>query len=83
MKDVIYTHDEAAIILDAFEDILIRYDIHVPSPEDDERDKENMAGLYGSTYSNLLDFVENSLIDILERYDYGADVMEGEFSSDC
>lgn len=34
----IYTHDEAALIIEKFEDVLSQYDIHIPSPEDDERD---------------------------------------------
>lgn len=63
----IYTHDEAAKILELFEDVLSEYDISVPSPEDDEREEDNMVGLYGSTYSNLLDSVEERLIELLEK----------------
>lgn len=64
-KEKIYTHDEAARLLDMFEEVLDRYQIHVPSPEDDEREEDNMVGLYGSTYSNLLDEVEAHLINLL------------------
>ncbi len=80
LKDVIYTHDEAMIIVEEFEEVLSKYNICVPSPEDDERDEEDMVGLYGSTYGELLDFVEAMIIDILVRFDEGADVVEGEFS---
>ena len=44
---MIYTHDETMLILDMFEDVLSRYDISVPSDEDDEREEGNMVGLYG------------------------------------
>ncbi len=62
-----YTRSEAAEIIELFEDILDQYDVSVPSPEDNERDKENMVGLYGSTYSDLLDSVESAIIDIAEK----------------
>ena len=65
----IYTHDEAARIIDMFEEVLSKYDIHVPSPEDDEREEDNMVGLYGSTYGDLLDKVEGHLICLLEQAD--------------
>lgn len=65
----IYTHDEASRIVEMFERVLDKYDISVPSPEDDEREKDNMVGLYGSTYSDLLDEVEAHLIFLLEQAD--------------
>lgn len=76
----IYTHDEAARIVEKFEDVLAEYCIHVPSPEDDEREEENMVGLYGSTYWCLLDDVEEMLIDILDRKKSGENVVSGIFS---
>lgn len=76
----IYTHDEAAMILELFEEVLDRYDITVPSDEDDERDPDNSARLYGSTYSDLLDEIEGALISMLNRRREGADVVEWEFS---
>ena len=77
----IYTHDEAARILDAFDDILSKHGIKVPSPEDDQRDPKNEAGLYGSTYSDLLDFVENRLIELLDiQRNEDPDVIIGVFS---
>ena len=68
MANKIYTHDEAMLILEAFEGVLSRYDISVPSPEDYDRDPEDMVGLYGSTYSDLLDYVEYRLITLLEKH---------------
>lgn len=65
-----YTHDEAARIVDLFESLLDKYNIRIPSPEDDERDEDNEAKLYGSVYSELLDSVEDELIDILHRYSH-------------
>lgn len=76
----IYTHDEAARIVEKFEDVLAEYGISVPSPEDDEREEENMVGLYGSTYGCLLDDVEEMLIDILDRKKSGENVVSGVFS---
>ena len=62
----IFTHDEAARIVEMLEDVLEEYGIRVPSPEDDEREPDNMAVLYGSTYYGLLDSIEERLIQILE-----------------
>lgn len=64
-----YTHDEAAQIVDLFESLLDRYNVRIPSPEDEERE-DNEAKLYGSVYSELLDSVEDKLIDILHRYSH-------------
>lgn len=79
MKEI-YTHDEAARIVDAFEKILSRHNIYVPSPEDEDREEDNMVGLYGSTYSDLLDYVEDRLIDVIDTAKTGAEVVVGEFS---
>lgn len=76
----IHTHDEAARIVDAFEEVLSRYNIHVPSPGDDDRDEDNMVGLYGSTYGDLLDYVESKLVDVIDTAKTGAEVVVGEFS---
>ena len=66
-NNVIFTHKEAADIVDAFEGVLIANNISVPSPEDDERDKDDKLGLYGSVYDDLLDYVEDKLIFLLEQ----------------
>ena len=57
-----YTRSKAVDILELFEDVLDRYDITVPSPEDDEREPDNTARLYGSVYWELLDEIEDELI---------------------
>ena len=64
----IYTRNEAARIVDMFEDILCENEIKVPSPDDDQRDPDNDASLYGQTYSDLLDTVEERLIDLLNKH---------------
>lgn len=63
----IYTRNEAAQIVELFENVLNDYDITVPSPEDDDRELDNKAALYGSVYFDLLDDIENYLIDMLNR----------------
>lgn len=80
MNKIIYTHDEAMLIVEMFEDILTQYNIKVPSPEDDERETENEAALYGSTYSDLLDCVEDRLNEILGRHTTDSEVIRGKFS---
>lgn len=80
MEGKIYTHDEAMLIVEMFEDVLSAYDISVPSPEDDEREPDNMVGLYGSTYSDLLDSVEDRLIEILDKHKRDCEIVQGEFS---
>ena len=79
----IYTHDEASRILEAFEDVLSRYNIHVPSPEDDEREPDDLIGLYGSTYSELLDDIESRLIDLISAAKSGAEVITDVYSGNC
>ena len=66
-KKPIYTRDEAAKIVEMFEDILVENGVSIPSPEDDERDPEDNLGLYGSTYSDLLDSVEEVLQKMILR----------------
>lgn len=74
-KVTIYTHDEAARLIDMFEDVLETNNIRVPSPEDDERDEDGY-GLYGSTYSDLLDSIEEELINLLEKNKEDVDVVK-------
>lgn len=76
----IYTHDEAMLIVEMFEDVLNKYGITVPSPEDDEKEANNEAALYGSTYSDLLDGVEEKLIEMLGNHKPDTEVVEYEFS---
>lgn len=77
--ETIYTRDIAAHIIETHENILIHNGIRVPSPEDDEREPEDL-GFYGSTYSELLDTLEATLCDILEKKANGARVVACEFS---
>ena len=80
MHNKIYSHDEAMLIVEMFEDILTHHGIKIPSPEDDDRKPDNEAGLYGSTYSDLLDDVEEKLIEILERHTTDSELIRYEFS---
>lgn len=79
-NNVIYTRDEAARIVEMFEDILVENGVSIPSPEDDDREPDDDLGLYGSVYSDLLDEVESMLIGLLARRDTGSHVISGEFS---
>ena len=79
MKNMIYTHDEASRIVQLFEEVLGNYDIKVPSPEDDDREDDNAATLYGSVYSDLLDDVEFELINLIERAKY-SEIVPYEYS---
>lgn len=79
-SDAIYTRDEAVLIVEMFENVLDTYNIKVPSPEDDEREPDNEAKLYGSVYSDLLDNVEASLIELLEKHDEDTEIVTDEFS---
>lgn len=77
---MIYTHDEAMLIVEMFGDVLSKYNISIPSDEDDEREEDNMVGLYGSTYSDLFDSVEENICSILARCKRGEKIIENEFS---
>lgn len=76
----IYTHDEAMLIVAMFEEVLCAHNIKVPSPEDHEREPDDEVGLYGSTYSDLLDSVEAALVEMLAKHTAGTEVVEGVFS---
>ena len=80
MGNKIYSRDEAMLFIEMFEDILIQHNIKIPSPEDDDREPDNDVGLYGSTYSDLLDNVEDKLIEILEHHTTDSEVIHNEFS---
>jgi len=77
--NTIFTRDEAANIVEKFEEVLIENNICVPSPEDDEREPDDMIGLYGTVYFGLVDYVESKIKDILERYKNGEDVVTEMF----
>lgn len=65
--NAVYTHDVAAKIVELFDNVLRKNNIKVPSPEDDQREADNDAALYGSVYGCLLDDVENMLIELLKH----------------
>lgn len=77
---MIYTHDKALQIVEEFDNILVKYGIEVPSPEDDERDPDDMVGLYGTTYADLLDIVEDIIIDVLNQHKSDDEILVGKFS---
>lgn len=77
---MINTHDEATRIVECFDEILCRYGIRVPSPEDDEREEENDVALYGSTYGEILDEVEGTLISLLFRVKWGEEFESYKYS---
>lgn len=78
----IYTRDWAARILEFLEDMLSDSGIILPSPEDDDKDEDNEASLYGSTYSDLLDSVESILTNWAD--DVCPDnYISDEFSGNC
>lgn len=79
-NDTIYTHDEAALIVELFEEVLDKYGIKVPSPEDDEREPDNEAKLYGTTYGDLMDEVEDRIINLLQAHKSDTKIVKYEFS---
>ena len=78
--NAIYTHDEAARIVELFEDVLDEYGIKVPSPEDGERGFDNKAKLYGSVYWSLMDGVEERIIKLLQAHEPDTAVVKYEYS---
>ena len=80
MEGKIYTRDEAARIVGLFDDLLAANNIKVPSSEDDEREPDSAATLYGSVYYGLLDEVETILIDLIGRHNKNVEVVRDVFS---
>lgn len=72
---MIYIRNETADILEMFDDVLVDNHIKVPSPEDDDREEDNEAALYGSVYYDLYDRVEDTLLDIIKRTKAGEEVV--------
>lgn len=67
-QPTLYTHDLAAACLEQFENVLSEQNIVLTSPEDDEKEPDNEACIYGSTYSNLLDNIESIIINHLKPF---------------
>ena len=80
MTKKIYTRDIAAQIVELFENVLEENGIIVPSPEDDEKEDDNKACLYGSVYSDLLDSIEEIVVDTTIYVQEGNEVITDEFS---
>lgn len=76
MRNKIYTHNIATEIVELFEDVLDANGIKIPSPDDDQRDEDNEACLFGETYSVLLDNTETILIKMLEAQVNGAEIVK-------
>lgn len=81
-KDTIFTRNQAANIVDLFEDLLEQNGITLPSPEDDEKEPDNDARIYGSVYYGLVDGIEAILVDIAERAKANADIVSNVFSGE-
>lgn len=76
---MVYILNETADILDMFDDVLVDNGIKVPSPEDDDREEDNEAALYGSVYWTLFERLENALTDITEKVKAGEEVVANEW----
>lgn len=85
-----YSHDLSAMCIDVFERELIwknenelgkEHQIVLTSPEDSEKEDDNSAVLYGSTYDSLLAEVEQLVIGFLSGQEKG--FVTGIFSGDC
>ena len=63
----VYTRDIAAQIVENFENVLDEQDITLTSLEDDEKEPDNAARLYGSAYYDLIDATESIVIQTLEQ----------------
>ena len=73
----IYTQDEAAWIVDIFEDLLEKHGILIP--DEDREGREEEACIYGMTYGELLYDVEDRLISLLKSVGH-ENIVSREFS---
>lgn len=78
----VHTHNITSDIICEMEKVLDRYDITVPSPEDDERGKDNCARLYGTVYSDLVDNIETILIELCNKVMNGSKVIPYVYGKD-
>lgn len=51
-------------ICELFEDLLDKHNITIPDEDDDQREPDNCARLYGMTYANL----EDEVVSILRQF---------------
>jgi len=75
---MIYTRNEAAEIVELFEDLLEKHGMSVPDSDREGREEE--GALYGMTYWNLLYEVEERLSVLVDRATREA-VITQEFGS--
>lgn len=66
MAKAIYTKDIAVSVIDAFEDLLDKHGIKIPSSDDDDRDYGTSAPIYGTEYGDLSNEIENIIACYLE-----------------
>lgn len=60
----IYLRSHALAIVELFEQVLDQHNITVPSEEDEQKDADNNARLYGMVYAKLEDDVVNLLYNL-------------------
>ena len=82
MKRTISCRDIAADLVEEFESILDARDITVPSPEDDEKDPDNEARLYGSTFWDLVDRFDNNIAAVVNDTQIGKEADVDSATSD-
>ena len=61
----IYTHNVATDIVEVFENLLDENNITIP--DEDRTGDEGEARLFGATYCNVIDEVEEILIEMLKK----------------
>ena len=77
---MVNTHHLTRDILDLVDNYLSSFGIKVPSPEDHERGEDNDAALYGTTYAELFDPIEDMIVDAVERAARGESVQSYVFN---
>ena len=82
MTDKLHTRPFAADIVSLFENLLDEHGIIIPSPEDSDGrfDYGNTVPIYGTTYSDLLDEVEQILVNMLRHYDSETEIISFVYS---
>lgn len=80
MPNRIYTHDEAMRIVEMFDWLLCENEVFIAGPQDDDPDPDDCIGLYGSAYDHALFYVEDRLIELLDKHDGNTEVICDVFS---
>ena len=64
-KTIIYTEEVAHDIVEKFEELLDKHNIYIPDEDRQlEDDPDNTAKIYGITYWDLLEDVENLIVEL-------------------